>query len=170
MLNSPGAPAGLKPPWTHFGVGRPRTPATPPPPPPPPPPPIVVPLPFVVPVALARRFPWLRVRHPFGTGFSNPPLPPSPPPSPPPLSHAGTNKPFVPRVPDPQAEDSLRRMARHTERVADVLNSLMLSGQLYEVTPVPPERRGQWVVVVAPGQIEGSGVTGVFNSGTFGNG
>lgn len=73
------------------------------------------------------------------------------------LSRAGTNKPFVERVPD-----APQRLRRHTEKVSDIFDSLMRLGQLYQ------DDVGRWVLVVGPDQIEvpggpgGTGLTGTF--------
>lgn len=86
--------------------------------------------------------------------LSPPPPPPPSPPVPPP-SHAGIDKPFIERVPDAVP----RRLARHTEKVSNMLNSYMRQGIMYETAP------GVWQIDVTAQP--GSGLTGIFNSGAF---
>lgn len=86
---------------------------------------------------------------------------PSPPP-PPPAPHAGTGKPFLPR--DPRArfkptDQPNPRLARATELLSVIVNSLMASGQLIQVG-------FEWEI--DPAAFPQTGLTGTFNDGSFG--
>jgi hypothetical protein len=59
-----------------------------------------------------------------------PPPPVPPPPGPPPLPGAGPGKPLIDVVPDAPP-----RMRRHTQKVAEILNSLMTAGKLVQTGP-----------------------------------
>ncbi len=66
----------------------------------------------------------------------------------------GTEKPFLPRVPDAET-----RLRRNTDMSAEILNSLMRRGYLLQDDP----RR--WKIVTDAGST--TGLTGTFDSGEF---
>ncbi len=67
---------------------------------------------------------------------------------------------FLPRVPDPKDPNYNRRMARATEHLHSLLNSLIGTGQL--------QQTGQtdWILNPAAATT-GTGLTGTFNAGAF---
>lgn len=67
----------------------------------------------------------------------------------PPPSHAGIFKPFVERVPD-----APQRLRRHTEKVADILNSLLRNGTIYQTAA------SEYAIDVTA--VPGAGPTGTF--------
>lgn len=136
----------LPPPWLRAL----RLPPAVPPPPPPPPAIVLTPHKRRLPPPWLRALPSLRAPGLSPGEVSDDDTPPG-------LSHAGTNKNFIPR--DPQIEPRTRA---HTERVAVALNDLFRTGQLYV------NEDGVHVIVVGPQHVEvpgspgGAGLTGTF--------
>lgn len=71
-------------------------------------------------------------------------------------------KPFLERVPDIRGPSAQERLRRHTEMLANVINSLSATGQLVQTGST------QWKIMAAG--IATLGLSGTFNSGTFGGG
>lgn len=77
----------------------------------------------------------------------------------PPGTAAGKN--FLPRVPNPENPDFNRRMARATEHLHSIVNSLIAQGQLVQTG------QGTWQIDPAGGGTPGGGLTGTYDDGVF---